>query len=138
MTGTYETGGEIDAWCTKCKLRLAHTIVALVDTMPRRVKCNTCGGEHNYRPDPSERVRLKPGGPSRKRGARAVLAEDYVSRLAAIDPLRARKYSLRGVFEKDDIVDHPRFGMGIVISVPAAGRVQILFKDGVKLLGQNQ
>ncbi|UCD34167.1 MAG: hypothetical protein JSU90_07640 [Nitrospiraceae bacterium] len=138
MTLVFETGGELDAWCTKCKMHLTHTIIAMVDSVPKRVKCNTCGGQHNYRPDPSERSRIKPKGPSRKRGAREALHEEYVSRLAASDPSLAKKYSLRGVFSKDEIVDHPRFGMGIVVSVPSTFRVEVLFKDGVRLLGQNQ
>jgi len=28
---------------------LAHTIISMVGTKPKRVQCNTCEGEHNYR-----------------------------------------------------------------------------------------
>lgn len=138
MTNTLETGGEIDAWCTKCKLHLTHTIVAMVDGVPRRITCKTCGGQHNYRPDPPERDPIKTKGPSRKRGTRDAHHGEYLAKLEASDPSLARKYSLQGTFAKDELVDHPRFGTGIVLSVPSAGRVEILFKDGVRLLGQNQ
>ena len=49
----YTAGDEVDSKCTKCKLILAHTIVAMVGDQIARVKCNTCGGEHAYRPPPS-------------------------------------------------------------------------------------
>ena len=42
-------GSVVEAYCTKCKLVLDHTIVALKGAKPSRVKCNTCGGDHNYR-----------------------------------------------------------------------------------------
>src|ERR1051325_761119 len=42
-------GGEIDAWCTKCRLDLGHRIVAMVQGVPKRVICQTCFGEHAYR-----------------------------------------------------------------------------------------
>ncbi|MSP90368.1 MAG: hypothetical protein EXR79_00955 [Myxococcales bacterium] len=42
-------GRECDAPCTRCKLELAHTIVAMVGLEVKRVRCKTCGSEHNYR-----------------------------------------------------------------------------------------
>ena len=37
-----KTGGEVDCFCTRCKMVLAHTILAMVGDRPARVKCNTC------------------------------------------------------------------------------------------------
>src|SRR2546429_5893163 len=51
MATALRVGGDIDAWCTRCKMNLGHTILALVGTRPARVRCNTCHGEHNYRRD---------------------------------------------------------------------------------------
>ena len=42
-------GGEVVAFCTKCRMDLAHTIIAMDGTKPARVQCNTCNGQHNYR-----------------------------------------------------------------------------------------
>ena len=54
---THKVGGEVDAFCTRCKMDLAHTILAMVGTKPVRVRCNTCGGDHAFRgpPGASER-----------------------------------------------------------------------------------
>ena len=42
-------GENIDAYCLKCKLVLAHLILFKVDGVVNRVKCKTCGAEHKYR-----------------------------------------------------------------------------------------
>ena len=44
-------GSNVEAYCTKCKLVLAHTIVSLdaKGVKSKRVQCNTCDGEHNFR-----------------------------------------------------------------------------------------
>jgi len=46
---TLKVGGEVDAVCGRCKMTLAHTILAMVGTKPVRVQCNTCGAQHGYR-----------------------------------------------------------------------------------------
>ena len=51
---THKVGGEVDAFCTRCKMTLAHTILAMVGTKIARVKCNTCGGDHAYRGEPGK------------------------------------------------------------------------------------
>src|SRR5829696_8829141 len=42
-------GGEVDSWCTKCKLVLNHRIIAMVGGTPVRVECSTCNSHHNFR-----------------------------------------------------------------------------------------
>ena len=45
MKNNYSVSGHVDGWCTKCKLELGHTIIALANNLPVKVKCNTCEGE---------------------------------------------------------------------------------------------
>jgi hypothetical protein len=45
-------GNDIDAYCTRCKMDLTHTILSLAgEELPERVRCNTCGSEHRYIPE---------------------------------------------------------------------------------------
>ena len=44
-----KTGGEIDAYCTKCRLDLTHRIIAMVEGAVKKVECKTCGSHHLYR-----------------------------------------------------------------------------------------
>src|SRR5437588_9021934 len=52
MAQANRVGGDVDAFCTRCKMELGHTILAMVGSRPARVRCNTCQGEHNYRSEP--------------------------------------------------------------------------------------
>ena len=137
MTSNYSVSGYIDAWCTKCKLELEHTIVAMVDDFPKKVKCNTCQGQHNYKAKPAERSRTKSNGTARKRKAKESTYETYLGLLKESDVANVKKYSMKDNFEKDQVIDHSKFGTGIVTSVINPNKIEILFKDGTKLLGQN-
>ena len=67
-------GDFIDSQCTKCKILTNHTIVAIEAGKVAQVKCNTCGGEHNYHAPKGEKAPTtrhsavakgsKPSGPS--------------------------------------------------------------------------
>jgi hypothetical protein len=137
MTDTHTTGEYISAWCTKCKLELGHTIVAMVENVPKRVKCNTCKGEHNYRTSPASSNRIKSIQAKRKTRAQETKYHEYMMRLSDDRLSNAKKYMTNASFEKDDVVEHPKFGTGIVVSVIHVNKIKIFFKDGPKLLAQN-
>ncbi|RJQ52236.1 MAG: hypothetical protein C4526_08570 [Nitrospiraceae bacterium] len=138
VKSNHTTGGYIDAWCTKCELELGHTIIAMVNNLPKRVKCNTCNGEHNFRKKLSEKVRTGIKTPARKTRSLEATYTEQLSRLTGGDLSIATKYSLNGNFRKDEVIDHPRFGIGIVLSVIQTNKMEILFKDGARMLVQNQ
>lgn len=138
MTDNYTTGGYIEALCTKCKLELGHTIIAMLDNVPQRVKCNTCNGEHNYRNKPSVKTRTRSAADGRKTKCRKADYDEQISVLTGGDLSNARKYSMEDNFKKDEIIDHPAFGIGIVLSVIQNDKMEILFKDGPRMLIQNR
>jgi len=138
MINNYSAGGYLEAWCTKCRLELGHTIIAMVDNFPKRVKCNTCNGQHNFRAKPSEKNQTKLKSSTRKTKSQKNNYDEYISRLTGYDLSNAKKYSMKGNFEKDEIIDHPSFGVGIVLSIIQINKIEVLFKDGPKLIIQNQ
>lgn len=131
----WRTGGEIDAVCTRCKMTLAHTIIAMVGDRPVRVQCNTCGGQHNYRV-PSDAV-TRATGRVASPAARDVQKTTRV-RLSFEEVLAAKKgpdkvYSPKGLYAVDDLVAHPTFGRGYVEAV-RADKVDVVFKAGTRTL----
>src|SRR5437870_13587314 len=122
-----KVGGDIDAWCTKCKMTLGHTILAMVGTKPARVRCNTCQGEHNYR-GASEPVK-RASSASREKP----VVTSWEALLANKDLSRARRYSLRERFGQDEVLNHPVFGIGLVQEV-RGDKIQVAFKADVKTL----
>jgi hypothetical protein len=137
MTDGYTVGGEVVSWCTKCKLELGHTITAIVDNKPKKVKCNTCNGLHNYRSQPPETGKtVKRAG--RKRKTPEETYNEHITKLSGGDLSGAKKYSIDGNFIVDQLIDHPKFGVGVVMAIVKVNKVETLFKDGTKLLIQNQ
>jgi hypothetical protein len=124
-------GKEVDAYCGKCKLELAHIIVAMNGSRIAKVECKTCHGVHAYRGGPpaprKRRVAAK--------GERQPLTPgEYDTLIAGRDLSRARAYRPASVFGANDVIDHPTFGLGVVVRVLADGKIEVGFPVGLKLL----
>ncbi|MDD5434075.1 MAG: hypothetical protein PH343_01470 [Nitrospira sp.] len=137
MSNNYLVGGEVEGWCTKCKLVLGHTIVALVNNLPEKVKCNTCNGEHKFRSTQAGKGRPRSTTSTRKSKTPGTKHNDYITRLETYDVSKAQLYNINGNFKKDALIDHGKFGFGIVLSIIQDKKIEILFKDGSKILVQN-
>lgn len=153
-----KTGGEIDAFCTKCKLDLLHRIIAMVGDAVKKVECKTCGSHHLYRRPKTEReaahARMAKraedrkattgssgGGTKGERAARAERAErEQVSAwehaIAGKPSSAFTAYRVSLSFGQGDLVKHPKFGDGVVAKVIDQSKVEILFKDGLRTMAQ--
>ena len=144
MTEQYEVAGDVDSWCTKCRMMLTHTIVAMVDRKPKRVHCNTCHGEHIWRPHPPGwKPPRKVRTPARRGSAapkprKTNKTNEYFERIKNRDPRGARRYRIQENWTVDELIDHPSFGLGVVTAVVVGGKVKVLFEVGEKLLVQGR
>jgi hypothetical protein len=128
-------GKDVDSWCTRCKLVLAHTIEAVVAGRITRVHCNTCGGQHAYRANaPGE------GGAGRVRKAASTearastTARDFKALLAGRTLSDARAYSTGERFKVGELISHPAFGLGAVTGERDRIKIEVLFADGPRVL----
>jgi hypothetical protein len=126
MQKNTKVGGDIDAWCTKCKMLLGHTVLAMVGTKAKRVRCNTCQGEHNYR---GTTAPVKRASSARDKP----VVTSWEALLAKKDVSRARKYSTKERFGQDEVLNHPVFGIGLVQEV-RGDKIEVAFKADVKTL----
>ena len=152
-----KTGGEIDAYCTKCKLDLGHRIIAMVGDAVKKVECKTCNSHHLYRRPKSERdaahERLAKraearktastggGGTKAERAARAEKAErdqlnTWEHAIAGKGSTAFTAYRISLSFGQGDLIRHPKFGDGVVVRVMDQSKVEVLFKDEAKTLAQ--
>ncbi|NOZ86116.1 MAG: hypothetical protein GXP49_07600 [Deltaproteobacteria bacterium] len=130
-------GGEIDLDCPKCKLNLAHTILAMVDGEPVKVRCNTCGYEHKVRK--SRNIPKGSGLRARKsRPSGPAEAEATWKRLLdEAGPIPRKRYNMYESYEKGDLIDHPAFGVGIVTNYFSGNKIEVGFRSGPKVLVHN-
>ena len=135
------TGGEVDAVCTKCRMVLAHTVIAMVGSKPIRVQCNTCNGQHNYRAGAGSIPAPKraPSGsgsassPSTKAPKATAVRLSFDDLLAQRKTGLARPYSPKIAFLLDEVIQHPTFGTGFVSAV-RPDKVEVTFRSGMKIL----
>jgi hypothetical protein len=145
MSKAPTAGGDVDSWCTRCKMDLRHRIVAMEGERIARVECLTCHGQHNYRRPKSEEVVRAPrakreakesSGASRSkpRGVR----QQWEEAIAGRTPAEFTPYTIAATFAAGQLVSHKKFGDGVVSEIIDAGKVQVIFSDGPKVLVQGK
>jgi hypothetical protein len=132
-----EAGSEINSHCLKCKAVTNHTIIAMVDGKVAKVLCNVCGGRHNYRPEKPEQAESAKRKTARTSAAetRQAKAEAFYEELiGGRDQSKALAYDMAGIFKEGDLLDHPIFGLGVVTERVMPDKIEVLFRQGSKLL----
>jgi hypothetical protein len=131
-------GSDVEAYCTKCKMVLAHSVIAMQGAKPRRVRCNTCSGEHNYRATkPVAKTAAKKEKPARKTTSKKTRQSwEEVMQEASAKP--HKKYSMSGSFGEGDWIEHATFGLGCVQSFVAPNKITVRFADATRLLVCNR
>lgn len=141
----HKTGGDVDSYCNKCKLVLAHVIIAMDGTRVVRVECKTCRAVHGYRKsaESSSRGSRTAGSSTTTRRAAtksttgraaAISQADYDKVIRGQDLSRAQRYRATINFAEGDVVDHMNFGLGMVMRLMGDSKMEVLFPTGVKVL----
>lgn len=155
-----KTGGEIDAYCTKCRLDLTHRIIAMVGDVVKKVECKTCNSHHLYRRPKTERdaatARMEKRAEDRKAAAASGGGGTKSEKLthaqrAERDQTAAWEHAIAGqpsnAFKPyritlslgaGELIHHPKFGDGVVARVIDRGKVEVLFKDGPRTMAHGQ
>lgn len=133
---TIEAGQDTDAYCGKCKMVLAHVIIAMKGSRPARVECKTCGAVHAYKKDEPRKGTGTKRGPSKSSIAARVAAHDKL--LEGRDISSAVRYKISQEMHDDDVIDHKTFGIGLVTRVLADRKIEVSFQSGTKVLVHNR
>jgi hypothetical protein len=159
MAKPLKAGGEVDSWCTKCKLVLNHRIIAMVGPIPARVECSTCSSHHNFRAKaPGDKAAATDRASAGTNGGRTASVSSAgapprstrgptKAQQAVMDRERTweksvngravsefRPYRVSEIFDEGDLVRHSKFGDGIVTRLLEGKKVEILFKDDARTL----
>ena len=70
----YRLGDDLDDYCIKCKRVTNHSLLAMVDHEPAKLRCRSCYHEHNYRRGEAP--------PSRKDALKSDLFKSVLSSIA--------------------------------------------------------
>jgi hypothetical protein len=151
MPKPLRVAGEVDSWCTKCRLVLNHRIVSMKNGKAYQVECLTCRGQHIWRAGAPGASTDRPAGGS-ERPARAASSgagpksqrvtpamrheQTWEKAIAGRGVNEFKPYNTGGTFREGDLLRHKKFGDGVVTRVVDAGKVEVLFRDEAKTLAQ--
>lgn len=132
----HRPGSNVDSFCTKCKLTLAHTIEAVVDGVIKRVHCNTCKSKHAHRSATTVKSATKAVkiASSKKGAAGLARASDFTTLLKGRSAASARQYSFADRFRAGELLTHGTFGLGVVTADKGADKIEVLFELGPRTL----
>ncbi|MCK5231373.1 MAG: hypothetical protein KAR13_13960 [Desulfobulbaceae bacterium] len=138
-TTILNAGEEIDSRCLKCKDVTNHTIIAMVEEKIAKVQCNVCGGKHNYRP--AKPIKTKKKSNSAKKATAKTktsrslktAADNYTKMMNGRNLDEAMPYAMTAIFSKDDLVNHPTFGLGLVTAAIPPNKIELTFNEGPKI-----
>ncbi len=148
--GSAGPGDDVEAWCTRCRMNLNHRVIAVVGSNIQRVHCLTCGGDHKYyppkgtKPEKTERGHVKIArtpdkSPAGIRASAARAAGEWQTIMRHMSPdLVPRTYRVTESYAPAEFIEHPVFGVGRVLEIVGAERIQVIFKDGRKVLVCNK
>ena len=128
-------GKEVLSYCGKCKLPLGHIIVSMKDTATiGKVECNTCHAVHMYKDPASKAKKVKKKTTSKRKSSKKSISvgELWTEEMGKIRG-KAREYSIREKFIAGEIIDHKKFGPGIVQAL-IDDKIEVLFQHEMKLL----
>jgi hypothetical protein len=148
--GTIGPGDDVEAWCTRCRMNLNHRIIAIVGDNIQRVQCLTCNGDHKYYPPKGQKTetgkrivrvasseKLRKPAPTRPTPEKALSEWNSFMRDLPNDGV-PRRYNIFETYSAGEYIEHPTFGMGRVLEIMGAERIQVVFKDGRKVLVFNR
>jgi hypothetical protein len=148
MPKPLKVAGEVDSWCTRCRLILNHRIVSMKAGKPHQVECLTCRSTHLWRPNtPGEKPaagggeRTRAAGPASAKAPRVSAAavrheQTWEKAISGRGVHDFKPYNVTANFHEGDLVRHKKFGDGVVTRVIDAHKVEVLFRDEARTLAQ--
>jgi len=149
MAKPLRVAGEVDSWCTKCRLVLNHRIVSMKVGKAYQVECLTCRSTHVWRPNaPGEKAPAASGGGSVRPGRASTAPkstritaamkqeQQWEKAIAGRGMNEFKAYNTTATFQEGQLLRHKKFGDGVVTRVIDAHKVEVLFKDEAKTLAQ--
>ena len=129
-----DIGKEVESLCTKCKIPTVHVIVAMKEDDIHKVMCKSCMGTHRYK---AVEKGAATNGKAKKKGTRRRGQKKWTDLLTKVEVDNPRDYTIADTYETKDVIQHNTFGLGIVVKVLDANKMNVAFQEGIKTLVMN-
>jgi hypothetical protein len=139
MPPTPGVGQDIEALCGRCG-QVWHVVMAKMGEKIAKVVCKRCGGHHRYRNenDTAEADAPRAGRSTRSFSSgrsRGGKTPTPIPVAPAFDPSKpSRPYATSAQYAAGERITHPQFGVGVVAGSPGAGKIDVVFPTGPRVL----
>jgi ribosomal protein L44E len=136
----FVAGNEIDAFCERCNKDTPHTVIEAHSGLVHEVRCMACKATHRYQRPHSVPKPKKPAAKPRqrravkKRAAPAGPPPEWQDRIMGREPENAKPYSIKTTYDLNDVIEHTKFGFGVVTGLYPDGKIEVAFREALKVL----
>lgn len=131
------------AFCKKCDADRYHVVLAHTSATSAKIKCEICGSLKTYSLPKAQTRTGKPltGAAAKKReqtmSSRKSSHRNEYEMLMSNEKASTATYNMKGKFEKNTKLQHPKFGLGFVKD-SMQDKIEVVFEDEVRSLIHNR
>ncbi len=136
---TIEVGDEIEAMCGTCKAATVHNVEVIKDGKVTKVLCKSCHNSHKYR-KPVEEGEAKPKkkATKAKKPTKTKEQRKWSRVMGKVEGTEPQSYDMSEKYEEQNVIDHSKFGVGVITEVIDPTKISVVFEEGVKTLVHNR
>lgn len=133
---------KVYAECKKCGVDRYHIVIAHTSSSAAKLQCEVCNAKSVYKLEGSGKKKKKSektadGTETPAKSGRKSGSEKRWRELKEKTPGSAAAYNMKSAFLPQTSIQHPKFGLGIVVGVTPQS-IQVVFEDGERSLVHNR
>jgi formate dehydrogenase maturation protein FdhE len=130
-------------FCPRCKRETDNTITSFIGQKIRRVRCEVCKSEYNYHRIQALKKRMEEDSSIKSSEAKEIESQQNCYRIwedlmLGRDASTAQPYNIEDKYFENDLINHPVFGIGVVRTVMEDYKIEVVFKNCIKILAHNR
>ena len=119
--------------CNQCEVERYQVVLAHTNSKTARLECEVCHTKNTLKVGTPAKNSKKKTASKSSRGGHKVRWEELTQN-ASQDPA---PYNMREAFEVETLIDHPKFGLGVVTAL-TTNSIQVVFEDQERSLVHNR
>ena len=132
----YDAGDEIEALCGKCKAPTVHVVESVKEGKVNKVLCKSCNSSHRYKDPKTEPKKSKKSAIKKQKKTKE--QRRWSRMMGKADTENVKDYEMDETYKVYDVVNHDKFGEGVVVEIVNPTKIMVTFEDGNRTLVQNR
>ncbi len=119
--------------CKKCEVERYHKVLSHSSEIAAKIECEVCGGKKTFKLTTTKKKAV-----TKRKVTKKVSHEDsYQQLMDKAESTKTESYSMKGSFKVDTVINHPKFGLGLVTE-KSANSIEVMFPESFKNLVHNR